>query len=369
VDSKLENLKLLDVHAMKKILISLLNAASKTQEEISKDTNECAETVLLSLQNLMSQNQVVLEKNHRYHLSKELTTFIDLARQFLGSENETEFFLSPYCDEMINPSLISYCGERFRLELDLQNKEALLRLIKISPLALREVLFGSAEMYKKTDEHIKELNLPEAERNMLKGSQTNSLIGTLLRKLVVDLEERASTDILGKREIKGWRTRIAVDLAHLDKLYLSINADSVIMLLPAAGKIEPGQLVSVTNYDLYSHTGLVLMILGRQQEAIENFDKAIANLSDPVKLKEAWNNKGLALVNLKRYDDALQCYDQAIMIDSNLKEAWYNKGIVYVLKGQREKAIDCFSKALEIDPNYKNTQIARQEMTCASGKS
>lgn len=361
IDARLRNLKLLDIHAMRKTLISLLDASSKTPEEISQDTNECVETVLLSLQNLMSQNLVVPGKSHTYCLAKELTAFIDLTRQFLSSENETEFFLSPYSDEMINPSLISYCEQRFRLRLDSQNKEALLRLIKISPSALREVLLGPVEIYRITDEHLKELNLPEVERNKIEAIQTNNFIGTLLRKLVVDLEKPSSKDILKKREIKGWRTQVIVDLARLDELYLSVKADGVIMILPATGKIEAGHLVSVTNYDLLINVGSVLAILGKHEEAINCYDRTIAHLSDPAKLKVAWNNKGLSLASLKKYSEAMKCYDQAIEIDRELKEAWYNKGRVYALKGEHKNAIDCYSKALEIDPNYSNALLAKQK--------
>lgn len=361
MDERLRNLKLLDIHAMKKILISLLDASSKTPEEISKDANECVETVMLSLQNLKAQNLLDEGKSRTYHLVKEPTAFIDLARQFLGGENETEFFLSTYVDEMINPSLISYCEQRFRLELSPQNKEALLRLLKISPSALREILFGPVEMYRATDEHLKKLNLPEVKRNKIKKNQANDFIGTLLRKLVVDLEKPSSKGILKKREIKGWRTQVTVDLAKLDGLYLSVKADGVIMILPATGKIERGHLVSVTDYDLFINIGLVLTILGKQKEAIECYDRAIIHLSDPAKLKAAWNNKGLSLAVLKKYDEAMKCYDHAIEIDSELKEAWYNKGRVYALKVEHMNAIDCYSKALEIDLNYSNALLAKQE--------
>lgn len=138
VDERLRNLKLLDIYTMKKILISLLDASRKTIEEISRETNECIETVLLSLQNLVGRNLVVAGKGHKYQLAKELSAFINLARQFLHSENETGFFLSKYSDEMVNTFLINYCEQRFRLELGPRNKEALLKLIKISPSALHE---------------------------------------------------------------------------------------------------------------------------------------------------------------------------------------------------------------------------------------
>lgn len=167
-----------------------------------------------------------------------------------------------------------------------------------------------------------------------------------------------------KREIKGWRTQVTVDLARLDGPYLSVKADGVIMTLPATGKIEPGHLVSVTDYDLLNHVGLVLAILGKHEGAISQYDIVIEHLSDPAKLKVAWNNKGLSLASLKKYDEAIKCYDRAIDIDSKLKEAWYNKGRAYALKGDHENAIDCYSRALEIDPDYSNALRARQESRC-----
>jgi len=361
LDVRLGNLKLLDIHAMKKTLISLLDASSKTPEEISRDTSECIETVLLSLQNLMSQNLVVAGKDQAYRLAKELTAFIDLARQFLGSENEIEFFLSQYTDEMINLSLISYCEQRFRLELDSQNKEALVQMIQISPSALHEILFGPVERYRTTDEHIKELNLPEVERSKIKRNQTEYFIGDLLRKLVVDLEKPSSSDILKKRRIEGWRTKIIVNLARRNGPYLSAEAEGVIMLLPANGKIDAGHLLYATDYDLFITVGLISANLGKQEDAINCYDKAIAHLSDPAKLKVAWNNKGLSLAKLGKYDEAMKCYDRAIKIDSELKEAWYNKGRIYALKGDYINAIGCYSRALEIDPNYSNALRAKQE--------
>lgn len=362
MDARLSNFQLLDIHAMKKTIISLLNATSKTLNEISSDINECAETVLLALQNLMSQGLVVPRKDQTYHLAKELTTFIELARQFLGSENEMEFFLSSYCDEMVNLSLVNYCELRFGLELTPQVKEPLLGLIKISPSALHEVLFGSVKGYRKTGEHLKEMpNLPDAEHKRVKEIIIENFIGTLLRKLIADLERPSSKTILKKRGIKGWKTRILVNLAGLDKLILSVEAHDVVMILPATGKIETGELVSVSDYDLLINIGLVFANLGEHEEAVRNYNTAIKHLSNPIKLKAAWNNKGLSFASLKKYDEAIQCYDQALKIDNRLKEAWYNKGLVYAFKGEHENAIGCYFKALEIDSNYSAALRAKED--------
>lgn len=107
IDPRLRNLNLLNIHAMRETLLSLLDASSKTVDEIATSANECRETATLSLKNLI-RDSIVEETNGKYHLRKELTTFVDLAKQFLRSEDEAKFFLSLYTDRMLNPSLIDY---------------------------------------------------------------------------------------------------------------------------------------------------------------------------------------------------------------------------------------------------------------------
>ncbi|MEG3057262.1 MAG: tetratricopeptide repeat protein [Methanoculleus sp.] len=36
----------------------------------------------------------------------------------------------------------------------------------------------------------------------------------------------------------------------------------------------------------------------------------------------AWNNKGTALANLGRYDEAIRCYDRALEIDPKDADVW-----------------------------------------------
>jgi Flp pilus assembly protein TadD len=42
---------------------------------------------------------------------------------------------------------------------------------------------------------------------------------------------------------------------------------------------------------------------------------------------EAWNNRGIALGNLGRFEDAIASYDQALEIKPDFHQAWYNRGV------------------------------------------
>jgi len=50
---------------------------------------------------------------------------------------------------------------------------------------------------------------------------------------------------------------------------------------------------------------------------------------------------------------AMECYEQAILLDPNDPDLWNSKGTVLRTMGRYEEAIDCFNRSLEIDPRDK----------------
>ena len=61
-----------------------------------------------------------------------------------------------------------------------------------------------------------------------------------------------------------------------------------------------------------------------------------------------WNNKGLALNSLGRYDEAIKCYDKAIEIDPNDADAWNNKGLALNSLGNNDEAKKCYDRSREL---------------------
>ncbi|HID26577.1 MAG TPA: tetratricopeptide repeat protein, partial [Methanosarcinales archaeon] len=80
----------------------------------------------------------------------------------------------------------------------------------------------------------------------------------------------------------------------------------------------------------------------------------------------AWDNKGNALINLDRIEDAIECYNKALELNEKDIIAWNNKGNALNLLGKKEQAIECYKKALKIDPNYssakKNLELAKENL-------
>jgi tetratricopeptide (TPR) repeat protein len=78
-------------------------------------------------------------------------------------------------------------------------------------------------------------------------------------------------------------------------------------------------------------------------------DKKVKYCSRALRLdpgyEPAWGLKANTLLELKRYEEAVPCFDKVLaMRPSSL--AWYRKGLCCYHLGQHEKAITCFDEAL-----------------------
>ena len=95
--------------------------------------------------------------------------------------------------------------------------------------------------------------------------------------------------------------------------------------------------------------------LGRREEALECYDKAIE--IDPKDAATLFN-KGLVLGRLDRHEEAVECYDKALEIDPKDVATLYWKGRALGRLGRHKEAVECYDKAVEIDP--KDVDVLNQ---------
>jgi predicted O-linked N-acetylglucosamine transferase (SPINDLY family) len=94
--------------------------------------------------------------------------------------------------------------------------------------------------------------------------------------------------------------------------------------------------------------GIALQDLKQYEEALASYEQAIK--LTPY-FAEAWSNRGLTLQALKRYDEAISHYEQAIQLKPDYAEAWSNKGFTLYKLKRYEEAIAHYDKALSFRPN------------------
>ena len=100
----------------------------------------------------------------------------------------------------------------------------------------------------------------------------------------------------------------------------------------------------------WNNKGLSLETIGKYEEALDCYNKAIE--INPL-YAEAWEAKGFILGEyLSAPNEALNCYEKAAEIKPDRASSWNCKGMGYAGLSKYEEAIKCYDRALEIDPHY-----------------
>lgn len=99
----------------------------------------------------------------------------------------------------------------------------------------------------------------------------------------------------------------------------------------------------------YNNRGVAFMNEKRDDEALNDFNKAI-------ELKpyyaEAHFNRGNVYMNAKENDLALNDFNKAIELKPNYAKAFHNRGSLFMYQNKNEEALSDFNKAIELQPDY-----------------
>lgn len=93
--------------------------------------------------------------------------------------------------------------------------------------------------------------------------------------------------------------------------------------------------------------GIDLSNSGRYNESVDVYNQAL--ILEPGN-SSLWNLKGSVLQKIGKYEEAIRAYNRALSIDPENIDAWNNKGSVLVEIERLEDASKAFNQALLIDP-------------------
>jgi tetratricopeptide (TPR) repeat protein len=161
----------------------------------------------------------------------------------------------------------------------------------------------------------------------------------------------------------------------LDGSQLLVESDRV-RFDPRTGQtvfdLDAGNLETAATATLV--TGLVRPLQPPVEQAETWFERASEWDSDPAQWEDAidayrrvvaidpsyaaaWNNLGLLLHRLGRYDEAREAYGAALGASAACAEAAYNLGSLSEDTGDVEEAIRCYRRALDVSPDYADAHF------------
>lgn len=79
-------------------------------------------------------------------------------------------------------------------------------------------------------------------------------------------------------------------------------------------------------------------------------------------LMKAYRNKGASLSILKRNEEAIECFDKALVIDPDDYNSLYNKAFTLTDMGCHEEALEFYDKAIEITEKLVYPEIFIQDI-------
>jgi tetratricopeptide (TPR) repeat protein len=98
---------------------------------------------------------------------------------------------------------------------------------------------------------------------------------------------------------------------------------------------------------------------GRYQLAMEQYDEALT--SYPA-YAEAWAWKAAAYAQLHKYQDALDCADQAIAADPHYEWGYFRKARTLESMGEAMAAYAVYVRALEVNPDFQAAVMHVREL-------
>jgi tetratricopeptide (TPR) repeat protein len=353
LDPALRDKRLHNLDLRERTLLELLTEEQRNADELAQALGEQPQEVLTLLQWLEKEGVITSQRAprkprrlDRYRLQRGFSNFLHLALHFLPGAYRFRFLASRFAAHMIATSLPSYLEERLRLTLPAEDVEAIVNLLTISPAAFSFAL-SSPQNYVMSEREMNAKLIPNGERERLREVARS--------RLAIDLSLRAITDSLHEefsalraaREVRAYLARIQLKASTLQNPLFSLRGYHLHTL--------PGEK-RLGEAELSLEFGAAMRLIQEHDLAIQYLSQAIRELKDPARLKTAWNTKGLCFFSKRRYQEAIECFNEAIKLDSNLKQAWFNKAICLREVGDTLGAHRCVQRSLEIDPAYKEAR-------------
>lgn len=112
-----------------------------------------------------------------------------------------------------------------------------------------------------------------------------------------------------------------------------------------------------SNPSCYLNMGNLVQTMGDLEGSLKWYEKSMA--TGHQESEKIYNNMGVSLTRLSRYEDATASLEKAVGINSQYAEAWNNLSEVYKLSGRFDDAVNACDKAIQLAPQMVSARWNR----------
>jgi tetratricopeptide (TPR) repeat protein len=160
---------------------------------------------------------------------------------------------------------------------------------------------------------------------------------------------------------------LSARLAHTPSAFSNLAG-----ILLAAHRAETALLycqaacfMNAEHHEALINRGCALLQLERIDEAIACFDQAAVLQPNTL---APWIYRGKALRRQRALPQAIECFNTALRINPNRPECWYEKALTLVALNALEEALKCFDRLLQLQPDHREGIYLRNSLFLKLGR-
>lgn len=361
-----------------------------------------AKTVFLSYRRDQTAWAVLLQKDltgHGFDVFLDLSSIASGAFETVILENirsHTHFLV------LLTPSALERCdepGDWFRREIEF----AMAERRNIVPVMLDQFDFGAAGTIERLTgplESLKEYNglriytdYFDAGMERLRGEFLNTTLDVVAHPASVEARLAAAKEQAVVAAAPTVGPEVLEAMALFERAFQASQGDDQVRLYSSAIALMPGFSRA------YINRGFVLMQLGKNRQAAEDFttaitlepgdsfaydnrgiafsqlkqwQEAVGDHSKAIELRPgdatAYTHRGNALLNLNRAQEAIEDHSKAIELRPDYASAYNNRGIAYLRLDKAEQALEDFTAAIRFRPGHAGAYSHRAGVLAGLGK-
>ena len=248
-----------------------------------------------------------------------LESFVTITRHLFSSHYQQRTLRSKYYSSSLDRYLSEILMSRHKVQITGQSLDAIKILMKLSPRASANALFGDTTPFDNLAKQVENQKMNATQRKQAEEFAREILIQGLVIQALQDLTVGESVHEIDGQRITGVVAKIRLAGSFEDTQAFQFDVVMPLITVRAGAKIEKGEMVFGPPV-MHAESGRVFLCVEEYELAVREYDRALSATLSPEKRSGCLNNKGIALERMGRIEEAVRCFEEAVTVDPSLPQ-------------------------------------------------